>query len=156
MLPLLRSRVALFLLVGSLLIPLRISTLDGLTHVLTCRDEVATPFSVVLDPEKAPTLISATTFARQEVDADRVGRLCGGLTVDLTARGLSRDRVEMEVPITNTTRYPWQGTVLFRVEATDIPVDIGAIDPGHTETDTIQLGLDPGQHEVSGSLLIGP
>jgi hypothetical protein len=156
MLPLLRSRVALFLLVGSLLIPLRISTLDGLTHVLTCREQVDTPFSLVLDPHRAPIVISAMTFGREAAAVDRLGRLCGDLAVDLRARILSPDRFEMDVPITNNSRHPWQGTVLLRVGTTDIPVGIGAIQPGQTETDSVQLRPDPGQHEVSGSLLIGP
>jgi hypothetical protein len=151
----LRSRIALFVLMTMFLIPVAVSTLRGLTHVLTCQAQVATPFSLILQPEQQPTVISATRIEREE-EGQEPGRLCGGLSVDLRARTLAPGEVEMDVPITNHTAFHWQGTVLFRVGKTAIPVDVGSVGPGKTATDVVQFSLDPGQHELSGSLLIGP
>jgi len=76
--------------------------------------------------------------------------------VDLRARTVAPGEVEMDVPITNHTGFQWQGTVLFRVGQTAIPIDVGSVAPGKTASDVVQFTLDPGQHEVSGALLIGP
>jgi hypothetical protein len=150
----LRSRIALFVLMTMFLIPVAVSTLRGLTHVLTCQAQVATPFSLILQPEQQPTVISATRIEREE--KEEPGRLCGGLSVDLRARTVAPGEVEMDVPITNHSRFHWRGTVLFRVGETAIPIDVGSVGPGKTATDVVKFSLDPGQHELSGSLLIGP
>jgi hypothetical protein len=147
----LRSKLALWALLGAFLIPVTVSTLRGLTHVLTCRDEVATPFTFLVGDGGQATLLSSTFL-----EESGSGELCGGLSVDLRATTDPDGQVALRVPITNDTAHPWQGTVLLRVEGTDVPVDIGEIGPGATAEDTIDFRLDPGQHEVSGSLLIGP
>lgn len=152
----LRSRIALFVLMTMFLIPVSVSTLRGLTHVLTCQAQVETPFSLILQAEQEPTVISATRIERQQEGEPATGRLCGGLSVDLRARTVAPGEVEMNVPITNHTGFPWQGTVLFQVGKTAIPIDVGSVAPGKTASDVVQFSLDPGQHEVSGSLLIGP
>jgi hypothetical protein len=152
----LRSRIALFVLMTMFLIPVSVSTLRGLTHVLTCQAQVETPFSLILQAEQEPTVISATRIERQEEGEAATGRLCGGLSVDLRARTIAPGEVEMNVPITNHTAFPWQGTVLFQVGETAIPIDVGSVAPGKTASDVVEFSLDPGQHEVSGSLLIGP
>ncbi|HEV3475027.1 MAG TPA: hypothetical protein VG602_06655 [Actinomycetota bacterium] len=153
----LRSRIALFVLMTMFLIPVSVSTLRGLTHVLTCQAQVATPFSLILQEEQQPTVISASRIERQPEGEEQVtGRLCGGLSVDLRARSIGPGEVEMHVPITNHTNFPWQGTVLFQVGKTAIPIDVGSVGPGKTASDVVNFSLDPGQHEVTGSLLIGP
>src|SRR3546814_7832459 len=47
----LRAQVALVGLLAVLLIPIGTSSLRGLTHILTCQDDSATPFSVVVPEE---------------------------------------------------------------------------------------------------------
>ena len=161
----LRDRLALVALFATMLIPVGVSNLRGLTHVITCDEQVETPFALVVEPDEDPTVISATTIERgaegaaaeeEAVPAEGGGRLCGGLSVDLSARTLGPERVQMVVPITNHTRFPWQGTVLFEVGSTPIPIEIGEIPPGETGRDTVTFSLGPGDHEISGSLLIGP
>lgn len=159
----LRGRLSLAVLLATMLIPVGVSSLRGLTHILTCNETVATPFALVIEPEEEPTVISATTIERGEEEvaepskaAAVSGRLCGGLSVDLAATTAGPGRVVMDVPITNHTEFPWQGTVLFRVGKTPIPIDIGRIEPGETGSDTVDFSLGPGDHEVSGTLLIGP
>ena len=138
-------------LLGAFLIPVFISSLRGLTHVLTCRERVEARFAFQIVPGAEPVLLGSDVLTKGES-----GSLCGGLRVAVHARTVPDGRVAVEVPITNRSPYPWHGTVLLRLGETSIPVDVGSIDAGRTESDTLLLDLGPGLHEVSGSLLIGP
>ena len=64
--------------------------------------------------------------------------------------------IELILPITNHTDDLWRGTVSVVVGRTTIPVDIGEVPAGETRSDSIDLELDQGTTELSGSLLIGP
>lgn len=147
----LRSRVALALLLGAFLIPIGMSSLRGLTHLLTCDEAVATPFTLVVPERGDPTVVSSTTIERGQQ-----GGLCGGLFVNPQARAEGSRKVAMTLPIENRTEFGWQGTVKLVLGSVTIPVGIGEIAAGATESDTVHLELDPGSHEISGSLLIGP
>ena len=146
----LRSRAALIALLGAFLIPIGMSSLRGLTHVLTCRDRVRTPFTLLIPERGAPEAVTSKRIHRE------AGQICGGLTLELGSRVAGPRRLEMEVPITNESPHPWRGTVQLLLDETAIPVDIGEIPSGETEIDTVTFDLDPGAHEVTGSLLIGP
>ncbi|HVM12528.1 MAG TPA: hypothetical protein VM638_08660, partial [Actinomycetota bacterium] len=82
-----RGRVALFALFAVMLIPLGTSTLRGLSHVLICAEDVATPFTLTVEPGEEPTVTSSQTIERDAPPASGVaptpspsaGRLCGGL-----------------------------------------------------------------------------
>ncbi len=148
----LRSRVALAAMLGAFLIPVGVSSLRGLTHVLTCDQRVASDFSLVISEGLPPEIISSQVITRE---GEGEG-LCGGLTVDMSAQETAGGRVAIEVPITNHTRYAWRGTVLFKLEDTKIPLDIGSVPAGGTGKDTVEFTLDSGSYELSGSLLIGP
>jgi hypothetical protein len=52
----LRSRVALVALLVIFLIPIGLSSLRGLTHILTCSEEVVTLSTVIFDEGSAMTL----------------------------------------------------------------------------------------------------
>ena len=147
----LRARVALFLLIGAFLIPVVLTTLRGLTHVLTCEETVREPFAFQIVRGADPIQISTGVIRRGEPQT-----LCGGLLVQLSATSRGEQRIALDVPITNRSPHPWNGTVLLQLGETSLPVDIGSVEPGGTETDTLILDLDPGMHELSGSLLIGP
>ncbi len=147
----LRARVALFLLIGAFLIPVVLTTLRGLTHVLTCEETVREPFAFQIVPGADPIQISTGLIRRGEPET-----LCGGLSVQLSARSRDQHTIALQVPITNESPHPWNGTVLLQLGGTSLPVDIGSVEPGGTESDTLLLDLDPGMHELSGSLLIGP
>ena len=147
----LRARVALFALIGAFLIPVFATTLRGLTHVLTCEETVRETFAFQIVPGADPIQISSGVIRRGEPQT-----LCGGLRVHLAADSRGPSRIALTVPITNESRHPWQGTVLLRLEQTALPVDVGRVEPGETRSDTLVFDLDPGLHEVSGSLLIGP
>ncbi|MFP5351603.1 MAG: hypothetical protein ACLGIB_03455 [Actinomycetota bacterium] len=147
----LRSRLALFALLGAFLIPIAMSSLRGLTHVLTCKESAETPFTLITPEGMEPQLLSSS-----RITADTEEYLCGGLSLNMGARSQGPGKVDMILPITNHSEYLWQGTVTLVVGDTTIPADIGKIPAGETRTDTLELTLDPGELEVNGSLLIGP
>ncbi|MFN2489604.1 MAG: hypothetical protein ABR529_07685 [Actinomycetota bacterium] len=146
----LRSRLALFALLGAFLIPIGMSSLRGLTHVLTCREQVRTPFTLVIPESGTAEAVTSTRITRDEA------KICGGLALDLGTRLQSPRRLAMVVPITNESPYLWRGTVQLILDGTAIPVDIGRVPAGETASDTVAFDLETGSHEVSGSLLIGP
>jgi len=144
--PILRSRLALAALLGVFLIPIGMSSLRGLTHVLTCREHTNVPFSVNI-----PTITSSQRITRNEPL-----QLCGGLSLNLAVKSISADKVQVRLPITNNTKYTWQGSVSLKVSGTSIPVRIGEVKPGHTSSDTIDVKVAKGTDTIDGSLLIGP
>ena len=146
-----RARLALFALVGVFLIPIASSSLNGLTHVLTCQQATQTPFTLEVPAQGAPTILSASTISRT-----RSGELCGGLRLDITVSPIGPNRVRVVLPISNQTRYRWRGSVKLVLGHTSIPVAIGAIGAGRSRAGHVDLRVDPGAHEIAGSLLIGP
>lgn len=149
--PALRSRIALIVLLGAFLIPIGMSSLRGLTHVLTCTDQTELPFTLITPEHGDPVIVSSRSITRGQP----VG-VCGGLVLDMGAGLAGPNRVALKLPITNKTKFDWQGTVKLKIGRTIVPVDIGEIKAGDTATDTVKVRLSPGQLEVDGSLLIGP
>lgn len=140
-------------MLGAFLIPIGMSSLRGLTHVLTCEQEAKTPFSIIILEDGEPTLTSSTRITRDEPAEETV---CAGLSLNVSVRALEGDRLAVEVPITNKSAFQWRGTVSLRLGGNSIPVDIGVIDAGSTESDTITFQLEPGTIELNGALLLGP
>jgi hypothetical protein len=139
-------------MLGAFLIPIGMSSLRGLTHVITCEDEAKTPFSIIIQPDGEPTLTSSTRITR----ASESEKLCSGLTLNISVRSIGSDQIEVRVPITNLSASQWRGTVRLRLGREPIPIDIGIIDAGATETDVVTLTLEPGTLQLNGSLLLGP
>ena len=152
----LRSRIALILMLGAFLIPIGMSSLRGLTHVLTCNEAAETPFTLITPEGMEPQLLSSTMLEKGDDEFLCASRDGGGLTLNMAARSEGPGKVSMILPITNHSDYEWQGTVTLVVGGTSFPVRIGKIPGGETRTDTIPLELDDGELEVNGSLLIGP
>jgi hypothetical protein len=146
-----RSRVALFALVGVFLIPIGLSSLSGLTHVLTCQERTPTPFALDIPAHGVPTISSSETLAQGQSN-----QLCGGLTLDLGVQQRGPGRVRIVMPITNHTRYTWRGSVKLLLGHTSIPLNVGSIRPGQTHSAHVDVRLDPGTHNIDGSLLVGP
>ena len=104
-------------------------------------------------PEKGnPELLSSLRITR----ADQKGEICGGLSIDPRARGNGPGAIDFILPVSNQTDLTWRGTIGLQLGKTRIPVDIGEVGPGETVSDTVELTLDAGKHEIEGSLLIGP
>lgn len=137
------------LLLGVFLIPIGVSSLRGLTHVLTCDQDVQTPFTV--NTGRGSSITSSARFTRGEPTD-----LCGGLRLNMSVGPLSPGKVRVTLPITNESEYDWQGSVELRLGGTTVPVDIGEIKAGATETDTLDVNVARDVTEIEGSLLIGP
>ncbi len=153
----LRAQVALVGLLAVLLIPIGTSSLRGLTHVLTCREEAATPFSVEVVADGPPVVSSSNVIERDVDGGVAEPSVCGGLTLDLRVGSRVEDRADVTLAIANGSDYGWRGSVQLRLDDTDIPIDIGHIASGETETDTFELRLDKGRtYQIRGNLLIGP
>lgn len=153
----LRAQVALIGLLAVLLIPIGTSSLRGLTHILTCRDRSATPFSVDV-PEDGPPTISSSTVIERDSSGNVVSKeICGGLTLDLEMGSRRENRADVRLVITNNSEFGWRGSVQLQLGDTPIPIDIGEIPAGGTATDDFVLRVESGRtYEIDGSLLIGP
>ena len=148
----LRSRLALFAILGALLIPIGISSLRGLTHILVCEDQFKQPFTMVVGPEGQPEILSSVRITRDP----RADEICGGLVIAPSARATPDGRIAFTLPVKNNTDLSWRGTLAVQLGGTRIPVDVGEVGPGQTQSDTVVFDLAEGEHEVDGSLLIGP
>ncbi len=147
----LRGRIALVLAFAVLLIPVFQSSLRGLTHVLTCSEQVAQPFIVQIAADGSATILSSTSITPGQDKG-----VCGGLVLTMGVQADDPGAVEVILPITNTTDDTWRGTVGLDIGDTSLPVSIGEIGPGETREDRIRVRFDEGTHELQGSVLIGP
>lgn len=146
---LLRSRLAVAVLFGIFLIPVLLSSLRGLTHVVSCAGEVERPFQVEFVDGEAILTGSAVVVAGEE-------QLCGQLQTTMSVRGEGPNRVAVTIPIANQGEGAWRGTVQLQVGSTLIPVEFGLIPAGESRTETVILRLPDGVSQFQGSLLIGP
>jgi hypothetical protein len=150
----LRAKMAAVVLLGIFFIPFATSDLRGLSHVLTCRDQVSA--SLYVDGgsgDQGPVLGSADSVSREEIGLG----LCGGLEVDLELQSTREDRARVRVAITNTTEHRWQGSVKLGFDGTPVPVSIGSIASGATASDTVVVRIPEGRsYEITGTLMIGP
>ena len=153
----LRAQVALIGLLGVLLIPIGTSSLRGLTHILTCQESAATPFTIQVPEDGPPSILSSTTIERNPDGSVPDRSVCGGLTLDLLMGSEQSDHADVTLSITNQSDYGWRGSVKIEVDDVDIPIDIGEIDAGETAFDDFELNLEEGRsYEIKGDLLIGP
>lgn len=153
----LKTQVALIGLLAVLLIPISTSSLRGLTHILTCKEEIATPFSVMVLEDGSPVVLSAASI-RADADADpRANEICGGLTLNLLMRSSVENRADVTLAIVNNSDYGWRGSVQLSLGDTLIPIHIGAVNAAATSEETFEIRLDRGKtYEIAGSLLVGP
>ena len=147
---LLRIRLAAAMLLGVFLIPVVLSSLRGLTHVVSCQSSIAQPFEVRFGDD-GTTLLTGSRLV--EAGSDPV---CANLRSDLSMREAGPNRLEVTVPIENRGIDPWRGTVSLEVGGVLIPVQIGLVPPGETRSETLVLRLPEGVTEFAGELLIGP
>jgi len=146
-----RARIALAALLGIFLIPLFTSSLNGLTHVLTCEAGTSSSFTVEASDTGPPVVSSSAVLSKGQDPT-----LCGGLTLDMGVGTADRGKVTIIVPITNHSRYPWRGSVKLVLDDVSVPLDIGEIQPGGTQTAQVVVPMAAGDHEIDGTLLIGP
>ncbi|HUO47116.1 MAG TPA: hypothetical protein VM470_09845 [Acidimicrobiia bacterium] len=146
---LLRSRLAVAVLFGVFLIPVLLSSMRGLTHVVSCTEEVERPFQVEFVGGEALLTGSAVVVAGEE-------RLCGQLTASMSVRSDGANRLAVTIPISNSGEGAWRGTVQLEVGSTVVPVSLGLVPAGESRSPTVILRLPEGVSSFRGSLLIGP
>jgi hypothetical protein len=147
----LRSRLALIALIGLFLIPLLTSSLNGLTHVVTCKSDSHVPFVVNVAPDGAPTITSAESFDRSTAPGG-----CAGVALAMAVVQRTPSSIRVLLPITNRSRFRWHGSVHLLLGATSVPVGVGTILPGQTRTSHVDLDIGSATKQITGSLLIGP
>jgi hypothetical protein len=150
--------MAFALLLGNFLIPVAITNLRGVTHVITCEADVRTPFTLTRE-NGGVTQASSMKLEPGEPVGERApdNQLCGGLTVAMgTKPAPDPSRVILVLPITNHTLHTWEGSIAVRFDGVTVPVTIGEISPGGTATEEVTLRLRSGANELTGSILIGP
>jgi hypothetical protein len=125
-----------------------VSSLRGLTHVLTCDQDVRTPFTVNTGD---PSITSSARFTRGEPAG-----LCGGLRLNMRVGPTGPGKIKVTLPITNESKYDWKGSVELKLGGTAVPVNIGKIKAGKTAEDTVEVKVAHDVTEIQGSLLIGP
>lgn len=146
---LLRSRLAVVVLFGIFLIPVILSSLRGLTHVVSCSSEVERPFQVEFVDGEAILTGSAVVVAGEE-------KVCGQLDTAMSVRAEGPNRVAVTIPISNQGAGAWRGTVQLTVGNTVVPVEFGLVPAGESRMETVILRLPEGISLFQGSLLIGP
>lgn len=150
-----RHRAPLVVLALLFLIPIGTSSLRGLTHILTCDDEIGTFLSIVpgMEPGEPPILLSSRVL-----EADEDPLICGALDVDLSIGRFEADdsRAELVVVVTNRSELDWRGTIQLEIGATTIPIAVGRIAAGDAAESTPWVRLPDEQLEIEGALLIGP
>ena len=124
----------------------------GLTHVLVCEDRFQQPFTMVVPPNGEPEILSSIRITKDP----RSNEICGGLTIEPRARSAPDGRIAFTLPVKNNTDFLWRGTMSVELGGTLIPIDVGEVGPGQTRSDTVRFELEEGEHEVDGSLSIGP
>ena len=137
---------------GVFLIPISQSNLSGLTHVLTCKQQIEQPFTVVISPNGEPALLSSMQITLEDTEPT----LCGGLVVEPGVTTDGPGTVAMVLPIKNESAHPWRGTITVRLGRTSIPVGIGEVPAGETRSEEVPFNLKEGSTELNGSLSIGP
>ncbi len=137
---------------GIFLIPIHQANLSGLTHVLTCKQQVEQPFTVVLSPNGEAQLLSSLQITRETPTSD----LCGCLSVNPVVSHRGQGVIAMRLPIENRSAYLWQGTITLHLGDTSIPVGIGEVPAGETRSETVEFDLEPGTFELNGALSVGP
>jgi len=146
-----QTRLAFVTLFAVLLIPVGLGSLRGVGHVLSCRNQVATPFAVLLEPGESPVVTGAVSSGSLVV-----AEHCGSLTVDIRADRPDQNRLGLVISVANGSKNPWRGTVQLDVSGVRIPVPIGRVEPGITREEPVVLTLPSGQTELTGALLVGP
>lgn len=145
-----RTRLALMLLAGVLIIPIVQSSLRGFDHLLTCTEQVETPFQVIIT-DGLPIVTGSTTLEPGDPTV-----FCGGLGVEISVGPSTEADVRVFVDLDNTSDVDWFGTVDLSVGSTRVPVDLGKVSSGSSRTESIDVQLPEGTTAFSGSLLIGP
>lgn len=166
MVSVLKHRLALAVLVGVLVIPVLSVNNGGLSHLLFCEATVAQNFAVSSpDDSGGSAVTSSTTLSRDQPTVTFEGRgalaeACEGVSAEISAVPISDERVDLTITIFNESDLPWRGSVGLAAEGdannADLTAALGQVEPGGSESASLELRILPGQTEIQGKLLLGP
>ena len=147
----LRARFAFTIILGVFLIPTTLSSLRGLTHVITCAQPNTQPFTISTSRAGASVITSSAVLTRA-----RPAVLCGGLVLNIGVRSERPGFVRVVMPITNRSKFTWRGTVRLAIGRASVPISVGEIRPRSTTTRTVEVRVKAGETHLDGRLLVGP
>jgi hypothetical protein len=151
----LRARLATVALFAMFLIPVGMSSLRGLTHIISCEEPTATPFTMTVGQGQRPVVTTSMQLSPEDPQG-----LCGGLAIDMRARLVSADAVRMILLVDNASPSMWAGTIQLDLQRGRghllLPLDLGRLRAGKSGSVEIPIRLDPGETSLDGSILIGP
>src|SRR2546423_15302395 len=98
--------MALIALLGAFLIPILLSSLQGLTHVLTCQQATNVPFTVELPEHGQPTISSSAVITREQAKG-----LCGGPPLEMRGGQKGAKKGKNILPNAQNTTHDLQGAV---------------------------------------------
>ncbi len=161
MVSVLKHRLALAVLVGVLVIPvLSVNCRTCCSARQRWRFAVSSP-----DGSDGAAVTSSTTLSRDQPTITFEGRgalgeACEGVRAQVSAIPISDERVGLTITIINESDLPWRGSVGLAAEGdannADLTAALGQVEPGGSESASLELRILPGQTEIQGTLLLGP
>lgn len=149
-----RRHAALACLFGILLIPLSVSSLGGLTQIVTCRDQASVPFTLGTSTTGHPLILSAESLVRRSP----LGPACAGLSLSMSVGPASVGRVLVVLDFHNATAFSWAGAVALHLGSLQSAVPVGRIGANSTRRTRLLVLVGPASAgtSLSGRLLVGP
>ncbi len=153
------SRLALWMLLGSLLVPLGTTTLRGLHHLVSCIEEIDQTFSVTTanrpgstDPADRIAIITGST---SEVRQPPTGK-CAAVEMDMRVRSDRKGFLLITLPVRNLTDRGWMTSVILQLDGLKTSVPVGRIPAGQQATKEIRIRLTQDLQSITGTLIVGP
>jgi hypothetical protein len=153
------SRLALWMLIGSLLIPLSTTTLRGLHHLVSCIEEVDQTFSVQSFPnprskdpnDRIPLITGSTSVVRQPPTGK-----CAAVEMNMRVSPDNKGFVVITLPVNNLTDRDWVTSVILQLDGLKTSVPVGRIPAGQQATKEIRVRLTQDLRSITGTLIVGP
>lgn len=145
------AKLAVAGLMGSFLIPITTSTLNGLTHLVSCTAAVDQTFAITAVDSKRAVVIGSSEVVRKPPEGD-----CAAVELNMVVRPDGKGYVRISMPVSNQSSRGFRATVKLRLGDLRIPVPVGLVHPGEVKTKDLRIRLDSDLKVVNSTLLIGP
>jgi hypothetical protein len=145
------GRLALWGLVGSLLIPLGTTTLRGMHHLVSCVDEIDQTFAVTAIDAKRAIVTGSTVIMREPPVGD-----CASVDMAMRVRPDGKGFIAIRMPVVNETDRAWTTSVILQLDGLRTSVPMGVVQPGETVTKITRVRLRSDLKSITGTLVVGP
>lgn len=145
------AKLAVAGLMGSFLIPITTSTLNGLTHLVSCTAAVDQSFAITAVDSKRAVIIGSSEVVRKPPEGD-----CAAVELNMVVRPDGKGYVRIAMPVSNQSSRAFRATVKLRLGDLRIPVPVGLVGPGQTKSKDLRIRLARDLKVVNATLLIGP